>query len=98
MIHSRKWLAILFLLGAIVAANRLVNSHRTEAADQTPAANSAAATLTASAGKLNLGKQPDKVQGELAGVSGYKLYASEVEGVGPNDWSMWGGSSIRNNT
>ncbi len=36
--------------------------------------------------------------GELAGVEGYTKYAAEVTGVGPNDWSLWGGSSIRNNT
>ena len=62
------------------------------------AAVTASDSKSAGGGALNLGKQPGKVEGELAGVTGYAKYAAEVQGVGPNDWSMWGGSSIRNNT
>lgn len=103
MIHTRKWLAAFFTIGLLTIVLSSIVSHGIQAADSTPpvktiAATSAGTTATPSTGKLNLGKQPDKVQGELAGVNGYKLYAAEVEGVGPNDWSMWGGSSIRNNT
>jgi outer membrane protein assembly factor BamB len=61
-----------------------------------------ASSATGSAGDansaINLGTQAQSAQGELAGVEGYTQYAAEVVGAGPNDWSMWGGSSIRNNT
>ena len=65
------------------------------------AADSGAASITtagAAGSAINLGKQASKATGELAGVAGYTKYAAEVTGVGPNDWSQWGGSSIRNNT
>ncbi|HEY2827754.1 MAG TPA: PQQ-binding-like beta-propeller repeat protein, partial [Pirellulales bacterium] len=62
------------------------------------AASSAVGSSGGAGGTLNLGKQAEQAKGELAGVEGYTQYAAEVVGVGPNDWSMWGGSSIRNNT
>jgi outer membrane protein assembly factor BamB len=70
------------------------------AADSGSAATAKTSTTTSSssAAAVNLGKQATKATGELAGVEGYTKYAAEVTGVGPNDWSQWGGSSIRNNT
>jgi outer membrane protein assembly factor BamB len=49
-------------------------------------------------GGPDLGKQPSNVKGPLAGVPGFEKYASEVIGVGVDDWGQWGGSSLRNNT
>src|SRR5262245_57323604 len=69
------------------------------AADSAPARTATTtASATTSSGALNLGKQATNVEGELAGVDGYMRYAAEVTGTGPNDWPMWGGTSIRNNT
>ena len=70
------------------------------AADSGVAATAKTSTTasSSSAAAINLGKQAAKATGELAGVEGYTKYAAEVTGVGPNDWSQWGGSSIRNNT
>ena len=64
----------------------------------TVAASSASGSAGGGNSAINLGTQAQHAQGELAGVEGYTQYAAEVVGVGPNDWSMWGGSSIRNNT
>src|SRR5262245_42709417 len=70
-----------------------------QGADSAPArTTNTSASATASTGTINLGKQATSVKGELAGVDGYMRYAAEVTGAGPNDWPMWGGSSIRNNT
>src|SRR5262245_29590355 len=91
---------ILATFGPLLLALHVSKCTLAEAAD-TPAAKAAAATSgtgAASGSTINLGKQPTDAKGELAGVSGYKMYAAEVQGVGPNDWGQWGGSSIRNNT
>src|SRR5262245_55929672 len=68
------------------------------AADSAPVRTANTSASATSAGALNLGKQATRVKGELAGVDGYTKYAAEVTGAGPNDWPMWGGTSIRNNT
>jgi outer membrane protein assembly factor BamB len=93
--------AILLALSLVLADQRAAEQ-AAAAGNATPSVNALAASSATSSGSgggaLNLGKQAEHAQGELAGVEGYTQYATEVVGVGPNDWSMWGGSSIRNNT
>ncbi|MCC7085341.1 MAG: PQQ-binding-like beta-propeller repeat protein [Pirellulales bacterium] len=57
----------------------------------------ASAATSSDSPQINLGKQPAEAKGLLSGVPGYKKYASEVVGIGENDWGQWGGSSLRNN-
>ncbi len=57
-----------------------------------------ASTARASGSPMDLGKQPANVKGILQGVQGLEKHASEVIGIGENDWGQWGGSSLRNNT
>jgi outer membrane protein assembly factor BamB len=90
-----------YLAGASIVAIgvAITASHYLHAADdKTPVKTVAATSTDTKAGALNLGKQAAKAEGELAGVTGYTKYATEVIGAMPNDWSMWGGTSIRNNT
>jgi outer membrane protein assembly factor BamB len=101
MNHTRIWLTSLASASLAIAAGIYAfNSHSASAADnRSPAGKQTVPTATVEATpQLNFGKQAAKANGELAGVEGYTKYAAEVMGVGPNDWSMWGGSSIRNNT
>ncbi|HZZ30334.1 MAG TPA: PQQ-binding-like beta-propeller repeat protein [Pirellulales bacterium] len=101
-----RW-ALLFLSTAVALGTAFLHSlasGQTTSPERTPpsinvlAASSTSNSSGSGAVGMNLGTQAKKTEGELAGVEGYAKYAAEVVGVGPNDWSMWGGSSIRNNT
>jgi outer membrane protein assembly factor BamB len=95
-----KYFAMRFVVAPVAAlAIAYGPTSRVHAADSAPArtTNTSASTAT-STGALNLGKQATSAKGELSGVDGYTKYAAEVTGAGPNDWPMWGGTSIRNNT
>ncbi len=97
-----KHLAAIFAAAVALAAS-IYHFAANAAADDVKGGTQLAAVTSSDAKSaggtmLNFGKQPSKAEGELAGVAGYTKYAAEVQGVGPNDWSMWGGSSIRNNT
>lgn len=94
----QKRSVIFVLLATAAALTYLAKELSLQAADSAPARITSTSSATASTGALNLGKQATGVKGELAGVDGYMRYAAEVTGAGPNDWPMWGGSSIRNNT
>ena len=96
MTYSYK--LVVTLAGALAFAI-IPNELAIRAADSAPARTTNTSTsASTTSGALNLGKQATSAKGELAGVDGYTRYAAEVTGAGPNDWPMWGGSSIRNNT
>jgi len=91
-----KYLSMRFVMLALALAIAIAyRPNLLIAADSAPARPT---NTSGSTGPLNVGKQAASAKGELAGVDGYAKYAAEVTGAGPNDWPMWGGTSIRNNT